>query len=413
VKICVVGLGFIGLPLALLLSENNFVYGCDIDENKVNMIKEKKSPFKEPGLINLLQKSSLIVDKTPCKSEVFIVCVPTPFNNALKYSDMTFVKNAITSILPFLEKGNLIIIESTIAPATCKNLIIPLIENSGWKIGEDILLAHCPERAIPGKTISEMKNNARIIGGYNKKSAEYAKLVYSSFVKGELLLTDIETAEFIKLIENTYRDVNIALANELAILSEELGINVRKSIQLANLHPRVNILSPGPGVGGHCIAVDPWFLTESTLNSKLISSARSVNDNMPLYVFKKAKKIMTNCTEKPLRVSIFGVAYKGNIDDARETPALKLIKLCEKENWTVMIHDPYVTNFEYDLMSMEESVDQSDLVIIVTDHDKFKQIDPSIISTKMRNKNILDTRGILDVARFINNGLNVFTLGVN
>ena len=331
-KICVVGLGYIGLPLALLLSRKHDVHGYDINQDRIQLINQKIAPFEEPGIQNLLISSSIQTNTKPQKSDVFIICVPTPFNKLLQISDNSYVVSAIMQILPYLEKGNLIIIESTISPGTIKFQVIPHIENCGWNVGEDIYLAHCPERAIPGNTISEMRKNARIIGGYNSKSAEFAKCIYSSFVEGTIRITDIATAEFVKLIENTYRDVNIAFANELAILSEELNVDVRKAIKLANLHPRVNILSPGPGVGGHCIAVDPWFLTENTLNSKLIASARSVNDNMPLYVFKKAKKIISHCTEKPLRVSIFGVAYKGNIDDARETPALKLIKLCEKEN---------------------------------------------------------------------------------
>ena len=408
-KICVIGLGYIGLPTALLLSRNHSVYGCDINPQTVEKINQKILPFDEPEMDVLLNKSNIIASIVPVRSDVFLICVPTPFDKEIKMADLSFVKKALDAIMNVLEKGNLIIIESTITPGTCEKLAMPIIVQKGLKPGKDIFLAHCPERAIPGRTIYEMINNDRIIGGINEESAERAEQVYRSFVKGNIFTTSIRTAEFVKLMENTYRDVNIALANEFAILSEEMGINVWDAIKLANRHPRVNILSPGPGVGGHCIAVDPWFLTESSVNATLITTAREINDNMPTFTFSRVKKIIEkDQTIRPV-VTIFGVSYKGNIGDTRETPALKFIRLCEREGWTVKIFDPYVSHFVYPTVDLEESTHNSDCIVIMTDHDMFKTLNPDQIS--MRHKNIFDTRNIIDKKSWEHAGFNVKLLG--
>ena len=335
--------------------------------------------------------------------------MPTPFDKEIKMADLGFVKKALETIVEVLEKGNLIIIESTITPGTSEKLAVPIIEKTGLKVGKNIFLAHCPERAIPGKTIYEMVNNDRIIGGINKESAEFAERVYRSFVKGKLFTTTIRTAEFVKLMENTYRDVNIALANEFAILSEEMGIEVWDAINLANKHPRVNILSPGPGVGGHCIAVDPWFLTESSVNATLITTAREINDNMPSFVFSRVKKLVGKDHIAQPVITVFGVAYKGNTGDTRETPALKFIRLSEREGWNIKIFDPHVSGFTYPTTGLEESTQGSDCIVILTDHDLFKALDPNHIS--MRHKNIFDTRNIIDKKHWEDAGFKVKILG--
>ncbi len=359
----------------------------------------------------LLKKSTMQASLNPVPSDVFLICVPTPFDKEIKMADLGFVKKALETIVEVLEKGNLIIIESTITPGTSEKLAVPIIEKTGLKVGKNIFLAHCPERAIPGKTIYEMVNNDRIIGGINKESAEFAERVYRSFVKGKLFTTTIRTAEFVKLMENTYRDVNIALANEFAILSEEMGIEVWDAINLANKHPRVNILSPGPGVGGHCIAVDPWFLTESSVNATLITTAREINDNMPSFVFSRVKKLVgTDHIAQPI-ITVFGVAYKGNTGDTRETPALKFLRLSEREGWNIKIFDPYVTKFDYPLMDLEDSLKNSDCIVLLTDHDFFKTIDPSKIV--MRSKNVFDTRHILNKNIWKHAGFCVKFLGEN
>jgi len=408
-KICVIGLGYIGLPTALLFSREHEVIGCDINKQVVEKVNQKIPPFIETGLEERLQKSNIIAVTHPVAADVFVICVPTPFDKEVRMADLRYVKLAAESIVPFLKKGNLVIIESTISPGACEKVIGPQIEKSGLKIGEDIHLSHCPERAIPGQTFHEMVYNDRIIGGSTQKAAEMTSQLYRSFVKGNIYETNSRTAEFVKLMENTFRDVNIALANEFAILSEEMGINVWEAIELANKHPRVDILRPGPGVGGHCIAIDPWFLTESTVNAKIIKTAREINDNMPSYILSKAKKIFAEHNIKNPTVTIFGVAYKGNIDDTRETPALKLIKLCEKEGWNVKIFDPVVTKFEYPLSSFEDSIEKSDIIIIESDHDTFKKLDFSAIEKSMRNGIILDAKNIV---RNYEDSLLIYHLGV-
>jgi len=411
VKICVIGLGYIGLPTALLLSKNYEVVGCDINEGVVSKINKKQLPFIEPGMEEIIRDSTIVAETHPVEANVFIICVPTPFDKEVRMADLRFVKNALESIVPYLRKGNLVVIESTITPGSSEKIAIPILEKSCLKIGKDLSLAHCPERAIPGKTFHEMVHNDRIIGGFDKKSTDLTAEIYQSFVKGTIFKTDIRTAEFVKLIENTYRDVNIALANELAMLSEDIGINVWEAINLANKHPRVNLHSPGPGVGGHCIAVDPWFLTEGSCNAKLISMAREINDGMPSYIVNKTKWILKSAGVKDPIVTILGVAYKGNIDDSRETPALKLIKLCEREGWQVKIFDPFVKKFEYKIVSFEEAIDRSDILIVEVDHDFFKSLDPQKIQNRVNHKIILDTKNILPKDKF--SEFEIHTLGVS
>ena len=411
-KICVMGLGYIGLPTALLLSKSHDVFGCDINEGVVDKINNKISPFIESGLEEMLKDLNIRAFTHPVESDVFIICVPTPFDKEIKMADLRYIKSAVEAIVPYLRKSNLIIIESTVTPGTCEKIVIPILEKSGLKVKKDIYLSHCPERAIPGKTFYEIVNNDRIVGGIDKKSADLAEELYTCFVKGNIYKTNIRTAEFVKLMENTFRDANIALANEFAILAEEMGINVWEAIELANKHPRVNILTPGPGVGGHCIAVDPWFLTESTVNARIINTAREINDGMSAHVLLKAKKIFEEQNIKNPTVTIFGVAYKGNVDDTRETPALKLIKLCEKEGWNVKVYDPKVKKFEYALLPLEEAVRDTDLIIIETDHTEFRNMNAKIISNFVRNRNIIDTRHIMNCEDFLDNGFKIKILGI-
>jgi UDP-N-acetyl-D-mannosaminuronic acid dehydrogenase len=370
------------------------VCGCDVNPDVVKKINQKILPFSELGLQELLESSDIQASLQPIPSDVFLVCVPTPFDKDIKMANLKCVIDALESVVPVLRKGNMIIIESTVTPGTCEKIAIPIIEKTGLKVGTDIDLVHCPERAMPGQTIHEMIHNDRVIGGIDKKSADRAGTIYRSFVKGKLYFTDIRTAEFVKLMENTYRDVNIALANEFAILSEEMGINVWEAINLANRHPRVNILSPGPGVGGHCIAVDPWFLTESSVHALLITTAREINDNMPSFVFSRLKKIISSESIPNPVITLFGVAYKGNIGDTRETPALKFIRLCERENWQVRICDPHVKSFHYPILDVEKATEGSDCIVLLTDHSEFKAINPS--SLEMRHKIIFDTRNIIE-----------------
>ncbi|AEC51934.1 UDP-N-acetyl-D-mannosamine 6-dehydrogenase [Pyrococcus sp. NA2] len=411
-KISVLGLGYIGLPTALLFaSSGHEVVGVDINEKKVRLLNEGKLPFQEPGLEELFEKAKSNFRATTQveESDVFLIAVPTPLDNHTKAADLRHVKSAAEMIYPHLRKGNLVILESTVPPGTTEKLLIPILEKSGLNAGEDFYVVHCPERAIPGRTIYEMVHNDRVIGGITPESAEFARDLYRSFVKGNIYLTDLTTAEFVKLIENTYRDVNIALVNELAKIAEEYGVNIWEAIELANKHPRVNLHKPGPGVGGHCIAIDPWFVIQGSSNGRLISLARYINDTMPNYVLRKVKEMLRGL--KFPTITVLGVAYKGNVDDARETPALRFIRLAENEGFEVKVYDPYVKEFDYPLLDLEEAVKGSDCIVVITDHDVFKFLDPEKIGKLMRNRCVFDARNILDHEKWKRAGFKVKVLG--
>jgi len=390
-RISILGLGYIGLSTALLFaSAGHEVIGVDVDEKKVRLLNEGKLPFQEPGLDELFEKakSNFKASTNVEESDVFLIAVPTPLDEHTKSADLKYVKSAAEMIYPHLQKGNVIILESTVPPKTTERLLIPLLEKSGLKAGEDFHVVHCPERPIPGKTIYEMIHNDRIIGGITRESAELAKELYSSFVKGNIYITDLTTAEFVKLIENTYRDVNIALVNELAQIAEEYGINIWEAIELANKHPRVNLHKPGPGVGGHCIAIDPWFVIQNSSNGRMISLARYVNDTMPNYVLRKIREMLKEVNYPT--ITVFGVAYKGNVDDVRETPALRFIRLAENDGFKIKVYDPFVKEFEYPILSLEEAVKDSDCIVVITDHEVFKFLDPEKIGQLMRHKFVFE-----------------------
>jgi len=408
VKICVLGLGYIGLPTALLFAQHYEVVGVDVNEKIVKTLNNGKLPFEEGGLDELFEKvkGNFRAVSEVEDADVFLIAVPTPLEEALKIADLKFVRSAAEMIAPHLKPGNMVILESTVSPGASENVVMSTLSRSGLSPG-DYSYVHCPERAIPGNTLNEMINNDRIIGAIDTKSGEFAEEIYSSFVKGNLFQTNVRTAEFVKLMENTYRDVSIAIANEFARMGSECGIDIWEAITLANRHPRVNILKPGPGVGGHCIAIDPWFLTETSTVTRMISLARSINDSMPNYVLSEVRSLLNGITD-PV-ITIFGVAYKGNVDDWRATPALKLIKLAENEGYKVNIYDPHVTEFPYTLSSMEDAVRGSDCIVLVTDHDLFKEVNPGKLN--MRNKNIFDTRNILDSDRWNNAGFTYRVLG--
>lgn len=412
--VCVLGLGYMGLPTASLLANNNFeVTGVDVNEKKVNSINNREITFDEPGLKELVLKAidsgSFKAQTNIAPADIFIIAVPTPFTEDKK-ADLSFVKMATEMIAGVIKKGNLVILESTVSPNTCTKIMVPILEKTGLKAGADFLLSHCPERAIPGNTMYELVHNDRIIGGIDTKSAQQTEKIYKTFVLGKIYLTDTTTAETVKLMENTFRDVNIALANEFAQIAEEIGIDSWEAIELANKHPRVNILKPGPGVGGHCIAIDPWFLTEASTKSNLIKTARNINDAMPSHVIELAKEMLKD-KEKP-KITILGVAYKANVDDARETPASEIIKEAENLGWEVAVTDPFVKNSEFtDLVSLEESLENSDCVILVTNHDKFLEINPTDIKNKMKTLNLIDTRNFLDHGEWKSAGFKIKVLG--
>jgi len=419
-KITVFGLGHIGLPTAALFANSGFeVTGIDINKRTIELVNEGISPVVEPGLDELVKKAVLngklvATDdgiNASKSSEVMIVIVPTPVDQ-FKKSDLSAVKSACESIYNGLKKDDLVIIESTIPPQTCEDVVIPILEKSGLKAGEDFGVACTPERALPNNTIYEMTHNARVIGGINKESADNAALLYENITNGKIIkVKNLITAEMVKLMENTYRDTNIALSNELAMICEELGIDAIDAIKAANHHPRVNIHIPGPGVGGHCLSIDPYFIVEMAeqkgIESTLIKDARDVNEKMPQHVALMVEKTLKDAGKqiKDSKVGILGVAYKGNVADARETPAEPLIKILNQHGAEVYAHDPYtpqdiIKSFGASPISME-NVLKCDIVVLITDHDEYKGIKPEMIENKL----FICTRPILDPAEFKSKGI--------
>ena len=291
--------------------------------------------------------------------------MPTPDDEKKRIADLTQVIAGVESILPYLRRGNLVIIESTVPPLTCRQIVAPLIEKTGLKVGKDIFLCHCPERILPGNVLEEIVHNDRIIGGVDGKAAEMAREIYASFVKGNLYLTDDVTAELAKLMENTYRDVNIALANEFAAVAEGLGVNILEAIELANKHPRVDILKPGIGTGGHCIPVDPWFIKEvDPVNSRLIYTARLINDGIPGKIAARIRHALKDI--KSPRIVALGITYKADTYDTRNSPALKIISLLQADGYQVTAYDPMVDDYQY--TSIKEVAKGADCLVVLVEH---------------------------------------------
>lgn len=394
-KICVIGQGYIGIPTAALFATNGCeVVGVDINENIVNNLNNGIMTIEEPKITEImndcLENKTYHASLVPEKADVYIITVPTPFKKDDLSCDLSYVVSACESILPLIKKDDIIIVESTIAPLSTQTTVKPIFEKEGFKVGEDIYLAHCPERVLPGNMINELIHNNRIVGGINKESAKKAADVYRLFVKGEVIETEAKVAELSKCMENTYRDVNIALANELVKIGSKLGINALDVIKIANQHPRVNIHSPGPGVGGHCLAIDPYFIYSLIPDTaKIIKLSRDTNKSMPHFVSENVKNILKN-ESNPI-ISIFGVAYKGNSDDDRESPSYEVIN--ELKDYNLKIYDPHIDSIE---LSFEEAIEDSSLILILTNHDEFSQLDFDKIKSSMKQPVIFDTRHIID-----------------
>ena len=413
-SICVIGIGYVGLPTAAMFaSKGHKVIGYDLNEKAVNALNKGEIIIEEPGLGDLVKdvvaKGNLSAQTTcPENCDVYIIAVPTPINED-KTADMRYVESATRSIVPCVREGNIVILESTSPPRTVEDLMLPILKETGLKLGEELLVAHSPERILPGKVIEELRTNSRIVGGINQKSSEAVKAVYESIVEGEIFITTSTTAEMCKLMENTFRDVNIALANELAKMSEELGVNAWEVIKLANQHPRVNILSPGPGVGGHCIALDPWFLVEKSQNAKLIRQARLNNDSMPEFVLGRIKNILGGFNGQT--VAIYGVTYKPNIDDVRESPIMHLIDMLKNENVKINVCDPHAGDKVADNYDIYEAAKGASLVVLGVNHEQFGNIDFSRIAAEMKDKNVLDTRNYWCKDTVNNAGIKYYLLG--
>ncbi len=362
-EICILGLGYIGLPTAAMFATHGYkVTGMDVNSHIIDVLNNGDIHIEEPGLkevvTDAIQSGNLCVSSQVQPADVFIIAVPTPFKHSesgeyegykYKLSDMGAVTSAAEAIVPHLRKGNLVVLESTSPPKTTTDLLIPILEKSGLSAGEDFYLVYSPERVLPGQILNELVNNARVIGGITPESANVGKKVYSAFVKGEIITTDSTTAEMVKLMENTYRDVNIAIANEFALLAERMEVDVWEAISIANRHPRVRILQPGPGVGGHCIAIDPWFLVESAPDlTNLIRTSRTRNDSMPQHVVERIEGMLTGLKD-PI-VACLGLTYKANVDDIRESPAVEVVKLLTEHGISVRAFDPHAKP-EFDQIS--------------------------------------------------------------
>ena len=403
-KVCVIGLGYIGFPTACLMAKaGHNVVGVDISEERVESINNGSFLLNEPGFKELFDsaKKNLVAKTNPEKADVFVICVPTPLKKD-KTPDNSYVESAANAIAPLVEKGNLVILESTVMPKATHESIGKIVENkTNMKADADFYLAHCPERAFPGNLIYELVNNDRIIGSDTEKGKEITKELYASFCKGGLLLAGTVTAEVAKLSENTFRSVNIAFANELALLSENLGINVEDVISLANKHPRVNIHTPGAGVGGHCIPVDPYFLIHKQ-NAPLVKTALEINESMPKHTINLLKNALHSAGKsiEGTKVVLLGAAYKPDVDDARESPTEKLADLLISNKATVIVHDPIVKRFAYPVVSdLGSAVESADAIIISTAHSAYKSVDWKNMKEKMNTKPvIIDGRNLLSSA---------------
>lgn len=398
----VIGMGYIGLPTALMFAANGVaVTGTDYNKELVATLQSGKTTFEEAGLDDLFaeaQSKGIAFSTEYIATDTYIIAVPTPYDKASKKIDPGFIIKAVLSVMQVCPKGATVVVESTVSPGTMDKFVRPIIEANGFITGQDIHLVHAPERIIPGNMVYELKHNSRTIGADNAEIAEKVKDLYASFCEGEIVLTDIRTAEMTKVVENTFRDINIAFANELAKICRSDNMDVYEIIRIASKHPRVNILQPGPGVGGHCISVDPWFLVGDYPGlAKIILAARQINDSMPDFVLERIHEIMK---EKDIsdvsRVGLYGLTYKENVDDVRESPTLQMIESMEKHLASgVKVYDPYVTRdiVKNQYHDFDQFLADVDIVVLLVGHDEIKTN-----MNKLANKIILDTRNICGLA---------------
>jgi UDP-N-acetyl-D-mannosaminuronic acid dehydrogenase len=394
------------------------VVGVDVNRRVVDVLRNGEIHIQEPGLRTLAQAAfrsgNLRVSEAPEPAEAFILAVPTPIGED-KRADLSYVRAAARAIVPHVRRGSLVVLESTSPPRTTVDIVAPILEESGLTAGEGFYLAYSPERVLPGQILRELIDNARVIGGVNRASAEAGRDLYSVFVKGDILLTDATTAEFVKLMENTYRDVNIGLANEFARLAERMGIDVWEAIDLANRHPRVSVLRPGPGVGGHCISVDPWFLVESAPDlTPLIRQARLVNDGQPGWLVSQLELALDGVEAKT--VAALGLAYKQDVDDLRESPAIEVVRQLVSRGAHVRTFEPIAPTAAVEgaqaAATLDEALAGADALLLLVDHQPFRALDPIAVAKAMKGRWVFDARGILRPrAAWRQAGFRLYVLG--
>jgi len=418
-KICVLGLGYIGLPTSSTFASHGLkVVGVDVNPRVVKTLSQGELHIYEPGLRTLVQaglrSGNLVVSDQPEPADAFIISVPTPFKEDKK-ADLRFVVSASEAIVPHLRKGNLVVLESTSPPLTTRDIVVPILERSGLQAGEDFLVAYSPERVLPGQILRELIENARVIGGIDRASAEAGRDLYGIFVRGEIILTDATTAEMVKIMENTYRDINIGIATEFSRLAERFGVNVWEAIEIANLHPRVSILKPGIGVGGHCISVDPWFFVEAAPDiTPLIATARRVNDDQPRFIVDLVRRAMgENLSGR--RVAVLGLAYKPNVDDMRESPAVEVAHLLAESGAEVKAFDPFKPELEIAgtqvAGSLEEAIVDAEALVLTVGHDELRTLDPRKVAEMTPARLVLDMIHGWDVEAWQQAGFTVKGLG--
>ena len=428
-KICILGLGYIGLPTACMFAANGVrVLGVDVNPKIVETLRAGGIHIHEPGLREVVETAlgsgALTVAAAPVEADAFIIAVPTPFKDGefgeyngetYKLADMRAVISAAEAILPHLRRGNLVVLESTSPPRTTVDLVAPILEKSGLKAGIDFHLVYSPERVLPGQILRELVENARVIGGVTPQAAQAASDLYAAFVKGEIIQTDATTAEMVKLMENTTRDVNIAIANEFSRLAERFGVDVWEAIRLANRHPRVKILSPGPGVGGHCISVDPWFFVESAPDlSRLIARARQVNDLQPEFVVETVKKALGGVSGK--KIAALGLAYKPDVDDLRESPAVEVVHLLTKAGAAVKAFEPFKPDAALPgvdaVPTLGLALQDADAVLLLVNHTEFRELSPDALKAITPARVLFDTVNGWDGKDWAAAGFTLFRLGV-
>lgn len=412
-NVSVLGLGYIGLPTAAMLAAaGHTVYGYDVDRALCSRLGEGVVTIAEPEVQLLVSQAlaggGLRVAAELREADAYILCTPTPTVDARP--DLRAVEAAAAAVARMAKPGALVVMESTVPPGTTERIVCRALREAG-KDPDAFLVAHCPERVLPGNIVHELRTNARILGGRTPQAAAAARELYASFCVGELVLTDCTTAELVKVVENTYRDVNIAFANELAVLAEEIGVDVWETIALANNHPRVSILAPGPGVGGHCIPIDPHFLSNANpFVTELIQTARRVNERMPHRI---VRRIAEYAGDAPgTRVALLGAAYKADVDDARETPTQRVDELLSERGYEVRIYDPLVKRFPRALApTLEEALRDADAAVLMVAHRAFLGIDPYAAGRLMRAKILIDTRNAFAADAWRAAGFTAYTLG--